>query len=265
MSSEKPTLPTSLGSQTPSVPARKTKSSHRKAIPLFILLTLCGFWFPWDSVPTFRLGCHHAKHNHHWTPADLVAAKCPAQPPALNIGIDWNPLTDSAYAELAARRLSQAVQTNTESFDDLPTDPSDPKWDRQYAFAHMLEVEFPKVFEALQHEVVNTHAHLFTWEGKNTTLQPVILMAHIDTVPVLPATLGQWTFPPFEGRVVVNGTDNTPGTWVWGRGASDCKNALMSILGSVERLVTEGFTPDRTVILSFGFDEEVSWVNPLPP
>lgn len=193
-----------------------------------------------------------------YTPSELDSAKCPAQPPALNVGPDWDPLTDPAYAELAARRLSQAVQVRTESYDDMPWDPTHERYDKLYAFSHLLEVEFPKVYHALKHQAINTHAHLFEWKGKDESLKPVLLMAHLDTVPVLQDTLGLWRYPPFEGTVTVNGTEDTPGKWIWGRGSSDCKNSLMGIMGAVERLVTEGYTPDRSVVLAFGFDEEAS-------
>lgn len=203
-------------------------------------------------VPLFADICHD------FTAADSELVRCPSQPPALNLGPDWDPLIDQPYADLAARRLSQAVQIRTESCDDMPMDPTDERWDKIHAFSHMLEVEFPKVYNALEHRAINTHGHLFEWKGKDETLQPILLMAHIDTVPVLQDTVDLWRYPPFEGTVTVNGTADSPGTWIWGRGSSDCKNSLMGIMGAVERLVTEGYTPDRTVVLSFGFDEEVS-------
>lgn len=235
-------------------PAPRSRLLH----PQWFLLTLVVIWVLNQDgklfghcVPFFREACHN------FTVAEIESAKCPAQPSALNVGPDWNPLVDQAYADLAARRLSQAVQIRTESYDDMPMDPTDERWDKINNFSHMLEVEFPKVYNALEHRVVNTHGHLFEWKGKNESLQPILLMAHIDTVPVLQDTVDLWRYPPFEGTVTVNGTADSPGTWIWGRGSSDCKNSLMGIMGAVERLVTEGYTPDRTVVLSFGFDEEV--------
>lgn len=227
--------------------------------PQWFLLTLVIIWILnqdgklfGHSIPFFGEGCYE------YTSAEIESAKCPAQPPTLNLGPDWNPLVDQAYADLAARRLSQAVQIRTESYDDMPMDPKDERWDKINAFTRMLEVEFPKVYNALEHRAVNTHGQLFEWKGKDKSLQPILLMAHIDTVPVLQDTVGLWRYPPFEGTVTVNGTTDTPGTWIWGRGSSDCKNSLMGIMGAVERLVTEGYTPERTVALAFGFDEEVS-------
>ena len=197
---------------------------------------------------------------------DLASTRCPAQPAPLNVGIDWDPLADSIYASLAVKRLSKSVQIATESFDDLPTSPSDPAYNKFNAFHHFLRLEFPKVMsEPLKHEMVNTHGHLFTWEGSHPDLQPILLMAHSDTVPVLPDTLDQWIYPPLEGIVTVNASESTPGTWLWGRGVSDCKNQLMGILGALERLVTEEFKPERTILVASGFDEEVSPVNRMLP
>lgn len=228
-------------------------------IPLVSLaLVLLHAFSSSDSPSLPYVGApHHCAGRHTYTAAEIDSAKCPAQPAPLDLGPDWDPVRDTMYAELAARRLSQAVQIRTESYDDMPLDPTDPRWDKMNAFTHMLQVEFPKVFNALQHEFVNTHGHLFTWNGKNESLQPILLMAHVDTVPVLEDTVKLWRYPPFEGTISVNGTDDTPGTWIWGRGSSDCKNSLMGILGAVERLVTEGYTPERSVVLGFGFDEEV--------
>ena len=45
---------------------------------------------------------------------------------------------------------------------------------------------------------------------------------------------------------------------MWGRGASDCKNQLIGVLTAVEALLMADFEPKRTILLSFGFDEEVS-------
>ncbi|KAJ9118393.1 hypothetical protein QFC24_006222 [Naganishia onofrii] len=126
---------------------------------------------------------------------------------------------------------------------------TDPRWEPHFKFQKFLEDEYPGVYETLKHEMVNTHGHLFTWEGSDKALQPLLLMAHSDVVPVLPATLEKWTYPPFEGK--------TDDEWVWGRGSADCKNQLMGIMNAVEKLVQECFKPERTIILSFGFDEEI--------
>ena len=226
-------------------------------LPLLPLLALVSDWdLPLPSLPSLQHDCSHSEIIY--TAAELAQAKCPKQPPSLNVGSDWNPLNDDEFARLAAARLSKAVQVKTESFDDLPMNATDPRFDKHYKFSEFLESEYPKLFsDPIKHEYVNTHGHLFTWKGSNEKLAPILLMAHIDTVPVLGATLDQWTFPPFEGKVSVDATPETPGTWIWGRGSSDCKNSLLGIYNAVERLVDEGFKPERTIMIANGFDEEV--------
>ncbi|GMK57290.1 hypothetical protein CspeluHIS016_0401240 [Cutaneotrichosporon spelunceum] len=207
-------------------------------------------------------GSHHKEHHAiKYTSATLAAelkeAACPPQPEPLNVGPVWEPEADEAFTHKAAERLSKAIQINTVSTDDLPQDPTDPRFDRHYKFAELLEAEYPTVYEHLEHEAVNTHGHLFTWKGTDESLKPIFLMAHVDTVPVNPETVDQWTFPPWSGEISHDATPETPGTWIWGRGASDCKNSLIGILHSVEKLISEGFTPGRTVLIGYGFDEEI--------
>ncbi|HSA56560.1 MAG TPA: M20/M25/M40 family metallo-hydrolase, partial [Gemmatimonadaceae bacterium] len=85
------------------------------------------------------------------------------------------------------------------------------------------------------------------WPGRRPDLPAVVLMAHLDVVPVEDAPA--WTHPPFSGALA--------GGFVWGRGALDDKAAVIAILEAVELLVSQGFQPRRTVYLAFGHDEEV--------
>jgi len=117
------------------------------------------------------------------------------------------------------------------------------------AFAEYLKRAFPRVHEDLTLEMVGGHSLLYTWAGADTELPPVILLAHSDVVPIEPGTEGDWTHPPFSGRIV----DGE----VWGRGAMDDKASLMAILEGAEILLERGYTPDRTLLLAFGHDEEV--------
>lgn len=75
-----------------------------------------------------------------------------------------------------------------------------------------------------------------------------MLTAHQDVVPVADAST--WTHPPFDAHF--------DGTWLWGRGASDDKNSMTALLSALESLLAQGWSPKRTVLLAFGFDEECS-------
>jgi len=147
-------------------------------------------------------------------------------------------------------RLTGAIRIPTESYDDLGPVGEDPRWDSMYDLADYLKKTFPLVHGSLKLEKVNTHGLLYTWEGSDADLGPTVLMAHQDVVPVAKETVSQWTHPPYSGYY--------DGKFIWGRGALDCKNNLIGILEAVELLLNAGFKPKRSVILSFGFDEEIS-------
>ena len=72
-------------------------------------------------------------------------------------------------------------------------------------------------------------------------------MAHHDVVPAEPEDA--WTHPPFAGELV----DGV----LWGRGAIDDKSNVMTVSEAVEHLLAREFRPERTVMLSFGHDEEI--------
>ncbi|KAL8277506.1 hypothetical protein RQP46_010061 [Phenoliferia psychrophenolica] len=121
-----------------------------------------------------------------------------------------------------------------------------------------LEKTFPLLHDTLDLELIALYGRLYTWEGSDKSLKPMILMAHQDVVPVNPSTVDQWTHEPFSGHQDADG-------WIWGRGSADCKNTLVGILAAVEQLVSEGFEPTRTIILSFGFDEEIGGPRSAAP
>lgn len=100
----------------------------------------------------------------------------------------------------------------------------------------------------MKKETFSCFSLLYTWEGKSTTLKPVILTAHMDVVPAV--GIDSWTKPPFSGE--------NDGTFIWGRGTLDDKAEMISILEAVERLLAENYQPERTVYLAFGHDEEIN-------
>ncbi|AEO58252.1 hypothetical protein MYCTH_2305453 [Thermothelomyces thermophilus ATCC 42464] len=184
----------------------------------------------------FRAGCAQ--------PEPLLPSKNP------DLDKAFEHITSSAFRNATIRRLSAAVQVKTESFDDLGAIGEDPRWDVFYNFHDFLKKTFPRIHEQLQVEKVNTHGLLYTWKGSDESLKPTLLMAHQDTVPVPPETISSWTYPPWSGAY--------DGKYIWGRGASDCKNQLIATLETLELLLEANFKPRRTILLSFGFDEECS-------
>ncbi|MGJ8687819.1 MAG: M20/M25/M40 family metallo-hydrolase, partial [Spongiibacteraceae bacterium] len=58
-----------------------------------------------------------------------------------------------------------------------------------------------------------------------------------------------WSYPPYAGTIADG--------YIWGRGAIDDKASVIGILEAVNRALTKNFTPERTIYLAFGDDEEV--------
>lgn len=145
----------------------------------------------------------------------------------------------------AAQRLAEAVRLRTiASRDDAQVNA------KQFKQLHaLLLAKFPKTHAALKREVVGDLSLLYTWPGSKPDLQPILLMAHQDVVPVAPGTEQAWQSEPFSGEV--------KGGFVWGRGAWDDKGNLMAQLEAIEMLVASGYQPERTVYLAYGADEEV--------
>lgn len=215
------------------------------------LLKLC--WTMSALSPYFPL---HRHHHHQPSTDDYLRQQC-LQADALFPSKHSDALTamdeflaSPQFFNASVPRLAGAVQIPTQSYDDMGVIGEDPRWDVMYDLSAYLEATFPLVHSTLRLDRVNTHGRLYTWQGSEPALKPTILMAHQDTVPVEKSTISQWTHPPFSGAF--------DGRFVWGRGASDCKNSLIGILEAVEALVDAGFRPRRTLVLSFGFDEEIS-------
>uniref|UniRef100_A0A8D0ZJQ7 Peptidase M20 dimerisation domain-containing protein n=1 Tax=Sus scrofa TaxID=9823 RepID=A0A8D0ZJQ7_PIG len=119
-------------------------------------------------------------------------------------------------------------------------------------FNKYLSKLFPTVFKTsfIRHEVVGEYSHLFTVHGSDPSLQPYMLLAHIDVVP---APDEGWDVPPFSG-LERNG-------FIYGRGTIDNKNSLMGILQALELLLIRNYIPRRSFFIALGHDEEVMGVN----
>src|SRR5258705_9055838 len=153
----------------------------------------------------------------------------------------------------AAARLAAALTFKTISYQDSA------RFDgAEFSrFKGYIRKNFPKLHACLKREVTAGYSLLYEWRGTDTTLKPMLLLAHQDVVPVEAGTESRWTEPPFAGRI----TDGE----VWGRGAMDDKGNLMAVLEAVEPLIAEGVTPPRTIYLAFGHDEELGGMDGATP
>jgi carboxypeptidase PM20D1 len=143
----------------------------------------------------------------------------------------------------AVRRLSEAVRIPTVTQFNAPADI--PQFLR---FHDLLRRSFPRVHARLTREVVDSGSLVYTWRGTDTTLAPVLLMGHMDVVPVEPGTEKNWTHPAFSGAVADG--------MIWGRGTLDDKISVMGLMEAAEALLAAGYTPRRTLLFSFGHNEE---------
>ena len=116
-------------------------------------------------------------------------------------------------------------------------------------FRSFLEKTYPTIHTKLSREVVVGYSLLYKWEGKNTDLKPYVLMAHQDVVPIEEVTRSKWTVDPFVAEIKEG--------FIWGRGTTDDKINLISIFEATEKLLLEGYQPERTIYFAFGHDEEV--------
>ncbi len=158
------------------------------------------------------------------------------------------PAPPSVSAEQGAARLSQAIafETITYAGGDPTPDAAQPWLDLH----DWMAAAYPRVHANLILETVADYSLLYKWQGSDSSLDPVILMAHQDVVPVNDGTLDDWTGAPFAGEIIDG--------YVYGRGALDDKSSMVAILEAGEALLASGFQPQRTVYFMFGHDEEVS-------
>lgn len=148
-------------------------------------------------------------------------------------------------AAVAADRLAGAVRFKTVSYaSGGPIDTA-----AFLGFHDFLARSFPLVHSTLERSTVNRLSLIYRWPGADTSAAPLVLMGHMDVVPVPDANLREWKHEPFSGDVAEG--------YVWGRGTLDDKTTVLAILEAVEGLLRSGYRPPRNVYLTFGHDEEV--------
>ncbi len=148
-----------------------------------------------------------------------------------------------------AERLGLAVQYKTVSSHNL----EEIDGNTFLGLHRLFRTLYPQVHTQLTMETVNEYSLLYTWQGTNPDLQPIMLISHLDVVPADEGEDSGWTHPPFSGEIADG--------YVWGRGTLDIKSGVVGILEAVEYLLKEGFQPERTIYLGFGHDEEVGGMH----
>ncbi len=180
----------------------------------------------------------------------VVARTLSSSPPDPQLGADAT-THEAALApfdeDAAVARFAEALRYPTVS---VPP-PAERDTAAFLALHRHLDQSYPLVREHLTRERVGRPALslLYTWEGTDPSRAPVVLMGHLDVVPVIPGTEDEWTHPPFSGTVADGA--------VWGRGAMDDKVSVLAVLQAVDLLLAMGHRPSRTIYLAFGHDEEL--------
>lgn len=149
-------------------------------------------------------------------------------------------ITDSAL-----QHFKEAIAFKTISFGDRSLFDST----QFLGFRNFLERAYPGFHEQTTREIIKGYTLLYTWKGKNPSLKPIVLMAHQDVVPIEEGTESLWTVNPFAGEIKEG--------FIWGRGTTDDKINLISLLEAAEKLIRNKFQPEQTIYFSFGHDEEV--------
>lgn len=144
---------------------------------------------------------------------------------------------DAAVEHLrAALRVKTISPQDDDAFDGAP-----------FLELHaLLERSYPLVHAKLEREVIADHSLLYRWEGSDPDAKPLLLLAHMDVVPI--AAPDDWSHDPWAADLDEEG--------IWGRGAMDDKGSLIAIFEAAEAMLAAGITPPRTIYLAFGHDEE---------
>lgn len=172
-------------------------------------------------------------------------------------GIEFPGTIECSVNNSAIIRFAEAIRIPTISYDDTALFDSVPF----IRLAKLLTLHYPLMNTIPEKEVVNSYGLLYRWKGKEDIAlraagqsegmvkKPVLLLAHTDVVPVEEETISQWTHLPFSGNI-----DDSS---IYGRGSLDDKVSVMAICEAVEKLLAEGFVPEQTIYIAFGFDEEI--------
>lgn len=150
-------------------------------------------------------------------------------------------MSEIKYNEKSVSRFQAMIRKKTVSSKDGNFDKEE-----FASFLPMLKELYPTVFEKVQAQLINEYGILVKWPGKDSKQKPVVLMAHYDVV----SDEGQqWQYPAFEAEI----HDGC----VWGRGTIDTKCLIAGIFEAMEKLIDEGFEPERDIYFASSNCEEI--------
>lgn len=154
-------------------------------------------------------------------------------------------ILDEIPHDEAVNRLSKGLQYPTISHQDH----GNIDYEAYENFIAYLEREYPLTHEFLNPERFGGYSLMYTWEGSDPGLDPIMLIGHYDVVPVQDVSLHEWEHEPFSGEIADG--------FIWGRGAIDDKSGIFSYLEALEFLLGSGYQPERTILVGLNHDEEI--------
>jgi acetylornithine deacetylase/succinyl-diaminopimelate desuccinylase-like protein len=148
------------------------------------------------------------------------------------------------YMDLARRLFAELIEINT----------TDSERGDNTVAAHaladaLLEAGFPEEdVHVLVPSDAPTKGNLVArYRGRDSSLKPILLLAHIDVVEALPedwsADLNPFEFLERDG-------------YYYGRGVTDNKDEAAIYTANFIRMRREGFVPDRDIVMALTADEE---------
>lgn len=156
-----------------------------------------------------------------------------------------SPLDAGGYTadDAAVERFRELLRIPTVSRDEAALVDREPfeRW------VPTLRRLYPLTFEACELTMIDEFGILLRWPGADSTLDPIVMMAHHDVVPVE----GQkWEHDPF-GAEIADGE-------IWARGSLDTKCIVGAFFEATEHLIASGYVPPRDVWYFSSNGEEVS-------
>lgn len=144
--------------------------------------------------------------------------------------------------EEAIKALQKLITFKTVSYHDKEKED-----DEQFkGLIDALPSLYGEVFKVCEKRELEDRALLFKWKGKSEK-NPTVLMAHYDVVP---ADEDKWDKDPFSG-IIEDGV-------LWGRGSLDTKVTFNGILSAANKLIKDGFVPEKDIYFAFSGGEEVN-------
>ena len=114
------------------------------------------------------------------------------------------------------------------------------------SFLSVLKETYPVIATNTSIETVNKYGIIIKMNGKDSSLDPMVLMGHYDVVA---ADESEWKYPPF-GAEIHDGS-------ICARGSVDTKCIMCAVLEAMSRMISENSVPARDVYFVSANNEEI--------